>query len=97
VPRTLVLTCGEDLICPSCRTPLELSRLSRVLGASCGLLAGFLAVHILLNSNLPAKWILPVVAAVFAYGIGSAVALLFFSDLVRQPNPPNRHFPQPQK
>jgi LSD1 subclass zinc finger protein len=88
VARTLVLTRGEDLVCPSCRTPLELSRVSRVLGASCGLVAGVATVHFFLNSNLPGKWIFPVIAAVFAYGIGSAVALLFFSDVVIQPNPP---------
>ena len=42
VPRKLVLTRGDDLVCPSCHAPLEISRASRVLGSAAGLLAGYL-------------------------------------------------------
>ena len=33
VPPVVVLTRTDEVDCPSCRTPLELSRASRVLGA----------------------------------------------------------------
>jgi LSD1 subclass zinc finger protein len=97
VPVSLVLTCGGDLVCPSCRAPLELSRASRVLGAICGLIAGILTSRLMSTSSLPGKWALQVVAAVMAYVVGSTVALYFFSDLVVQPNPPAAQFPHPQK
>jgi hypothetical protein len=97
VPRSLILTCGEKLACPCCRAPLELSRASRVLGATCGLLAGCFAVHLILNVNLTGTWILQVIAAVLAYGLASTAALYSFSDLVVQANPLSVHFPHPRQ
>jgi hypothetical protein len=87
VPRILVLTRGDDLACPSCGTPLELSRASRVLGAASGLLAAFLAAHAVWDLSPRGRWALPPVAAILGYGIASAVALYFLADLVVQPRP----------
>ena len=97
VPRALVLTRAEELACPSCHTPLELSRSSRVLGAMTGLVAGFAVVHLILNLSTRGRWALPMVGAILAYGLASAVFLFFVSDLVVPPRPSPRHFPQAHK
>jgi hypothetical protein len=87
VPRSLVLTRAEDLTCPSCHTPLELSRSSRVLSAFGGLFAGFVAAQIVFDVTTKGRWALPMVSAVLAYGFASALVLFFVSDLVVQPKP----------
>jgi LSD1 subclass zinc finger protein len=87
VPRSLVLTRGENLVCPSCRAPLELSRASRVLGAICGLLLAILTVRVILDSTVPGQWAWTVVGAVLAYGVGSAVILYFLADVRSQWSP----------
>lgn len=97
VPRSLVLTRSEDLVCPSCHTPLELSRPSQVLAAVIGLAAGFLPVYMAAKPNTGIKWALPIVAGVVLYGIASALALFFVADLVTQPKAPGGHFPQAPK
>jgi len=97
VPRSLVLTRGDELVCPSCRAPLELSRASRVLSAVAGLLAGFAAVRMVLAVATTGRWALPMVGAVLAYGLASALVLFFLCDLVVQPKPPVGHFPQTHK
>jgi hypothetical protein len=87
VPRSLVLTRGENLICPACRAPLELSRASRVLGAIGGLLLAMVAVHVILDSAVKGQWAWTVVGAVLAYGVGSAVVLDSFADVRSQCSP----------
>ncbi len=97
VPRSMVLTRGEDLVCPSCHTPLEVSRASRVLSAAAGLLAGYLLAGIFLEISETGRWILPTVGVVLGYGFASAVVLFFLADLVVQPQPALGHFPQSHK
>lgn len=97
VPRSMVLTRGGDLVCPSCHTPLEVSRASRVLGAVVGLLAGYLLAGILLELSETGRWILPMVGSVLGYGLASAMVLFFLADLVVQPKPEVSHFPQSHK
>jgi hypothetical protein len=97
VPRSLVLTRADELVCPSCHTPLELSRSSRVLSSLVGLLAGFLAAHIVLQVITRGRWAIPMVGAVLAYGVASALLLFFLADLVVQPKPHASHFPQVHK
>ncbi|HTC42003.1 MAG TPA: hypothetical protein VK703_10545 [Candidatus Acidoferrales bacterium] len=89
VPRSLILTRGDELTCPSCGTPLELSRASRVLGAACGLAVAFVAAHAVWDLSLKGRWALPVLAAILGYGIASALVLYFLADLVVQPKPPH--------
>jgi hypothetical protein len=97
VPPRLVLARGDDLVCPSCGTPLELSPVSRALSAGCGLAMGFAAARLVLVSSVWGKWALPVIAAIVAYGVGSAAVLYFFSDLVVQAKPASEAFPQTHK
>ena len=94
VPRILVLTRAEELVCPLCHAPLELSRYSRVVSATAGILAGFAAVHFVLRSNLGGRWVLPLVGAILAYALASALVLFFLSDLAVRPEQSPSHFPQ---
>ena len=96
VPRGVVLSKSGDLSCPSCRAELELARVSRVLGAFVGLLAGYLAVSYVSHRGVPGGWAAGLLAAVLAFGVGSVVALLFLSDLVVRPKEAAA-FPHPHK
>jgi hypothetical protein len=96
VPRSLILTLENELACPSCHTPLELSRASRVAGAFGGLFCGFVLWHVA-RGLTHGDWALPIVTAVLAYGAGAASVLYFLSELVVQAKPPLNHFPQAQK
>lgn len=96
VRRTLVLTRGEDLKCPSCHTPLEISRVSRVFAALLGLITAYVCAQFFALSTT-GGWVLPVLGAVLGYGIGSTLVLYFLSDLVVQPLPALGHFPQSHK
>jgi membrane protein YdbS with pleckstrin-like domain len=91
--RSAVLVRSGDLVCPSCQTCLELSRLSRVTAAFFGLAIAFAAVWLLLNSTPQGAWYLTPVAAVVAYGVGSALYLFVVSDLVVCPRSPGEPFP----
>lgn len=93
VPRSPVLMRSDELECPSCHTPLELSRSSRVLSGFVGLIAAYLAVQLALDSSPGAAWVLPVVAAVLGYGFGSALFLYFLSDVTVRPKAEAGHFP----
>jgi hypothetical protein len=94
--RWLVLTRGDGLACPSCHTPLELSRPSKLLSATVGLLAAYLLVRLAghANTNPAISWVLPLVEAVFAYACGSALTLFFLSDLVVRAQTSSAAFPQ---
>jgi LSD1 subclass zinc finger protein len=97
VPRSLVLTRGDDMVCPSCRSPLEVSRASRVLVALCGVIGGYAGTELVAAVSVRGGWALGVLAAVVGYGIASATVLYFLSDLVVQPKSPAGHFPQTHK
>jgi hypothetical protein len=96
VPRSLVLTCGDGPICPSCRTALELSRPSRILAAAGGLFVAFLAAQELSGVSQALPWVMPVLGAVLGYGAASALVLYFLADLVVQAKPAAIH-PAPSK
>lgn len=93
VPRALVLTAAEELACPSCHAPLELSRASRVLSATVGLAGGFLAARLVFDTTVRGRWFLPLIGAVFVFGFASAIVLFFLSDLVVVPKPAAVDFP----
>jgi len=97
VPRSLVLTRGEGVVCPSCGTPLELSRASRALAALCGLIGGFMGAEELAGVSVRGAWALGLLGAVLGYGIAAAVVLYFLADLVVQPKTLVGHFPQTHK
>jgi hypothetical protein len=94
VARFLVLSCSDDFACPTCHTPLELSRYSRLLASLVGFLLAFLVVH-LPFAHTGANWVLSLVAAVLAFSFGSALFLFVAADLVVRPNPPSTPFPHP--
>jgi hypothetical protein len=97
LPRILVLTRGDELVCPSCLAPLELSRASRVMSAVAGLLFACLAAQASLDISPIWRWVVPVLTAVLGYGIGAALVLYLLSDLVVRPKPGVGHFPQSHK
>jgi len=85
VPRTLAASRSDELSCPSCHAELELSRPSRVVNAGVGVAAAFLAASAVASHGLSGAWALAPVAAVFAFGTASALALVFLADLVVRP------------
>ena len=92
IPRFLVLTSSYDITCPTCRSPLELSRHSRLLDSLVGFLAALLVFHLPLPPT-GANWFLRLVAVFFAFGFGSALLLFFAADLVVPPQPVSTPFP----
>jgi hypothetical protein len=97
VPRGLVLTRGEELICPSCHAPLELSRTSRVFSAAVGLLLACVVANAVSGSNARGGWVWPILGAILGYGIGSGFAVYFVADLTVRLDAAESHFPQPRK
>lgn len=93
VPRALVLARSDEVVCPSCHAPLQLSRSSRVLGGVVGVIVAYFAVRLTLHSSADAAWVLPVVAAVLGYGIASALFLYFLSDVTARPKLETGDFP----
>ena len=85
VPRTLILTNTLEVTCPACHAELEVSRGSRVQASFVGILAAFVAVHLVAGASGIAGWTLPIVAAVMAYGICAALVLLVFSEVAVRP------------
>jgi hypothetical protein len=85
VPRTLILTKTLEVDCPACHAELEVSRGSRVLASFVGILAAFLAVHLDGQVSGTARWSLPIVAAIVAFGVCSALVLFMFSELAVRP------------
>lgn len=94
VPRGLVLTRADDLICPSCHTPLELSRPSRILAAAVGLLMAIFAAQGLWGLTQTLPWVIPILGALLGYGAASTLVLFFLADLVVQVKPPAAHHAQ---
>src|SRR5271169_3293710 len=84
ISRFLVLTRSYDITCPTCRSPLELSRHSRLLGSLAGFLAGLFVFHLPLP-HTGANWVLRLIAVLLAFAFGSALLLWFAADLVVRP------------
>ncbi len=88
-----ILSRSNDLVCPACHAELELSRPSRFLDSSVGLLFGFLAFRLAYSASPATRWVWPILAAFLAFGFASAFSLFFFSDLVVRPRPHSSVFP----
>jgi hypothetical protein len=94
INRFLVLTYSYDITCPTCHSPLELSRQSRLLDS----LIGFLVALQVFQLPLPpsgANWVLRLVATVLAFCFASALLLFFAADIVVRPSPLSTPFPHP--
>jgi hypothetical protein len=88
VPRLLVLRRSEDLACPACHAPLEVSRPSRIAGSIVGLLAAVAACKLAYSIAPVGKWVFPLAATVLGFGVGSALLLSLSCDLVVRPKAP---------
>lgn len=91
--RLLVLSRSNDLVCPTCHAQLELSRPSRFLASVLGIAAAMLAFHLARTSPSIARSVIPIPAAILAFGFASALTLFFLSDLVVRPHPHAATFP----
>jgi hypothetical protein len=94
ISRFLVLTHSYDITCPACRSPLELSRQSRLVDSFVGFLLALFVFHLPLPRT-GANWILCLVATFLAFCVGSALLLFFAADIVVRPSPLSTPFPHP--
>lgn len=92
ISRFAVLTCSYDITCPTCRSPLELSRQSRLLDALVGFLVALDVFHIHLP-QVGANWVLRPVATILAFCFASTLLVFFAADLVVRPSALSTSFP----
>ncbi len=81
-----VLSRSNDIICPACHAQLELSRHSRVLSSTAGILAAGLVFHLPYTLTPLGNWVIPIVASFLAFGLGATLLLLLRTDLVVRPS-----------
>jgi hypothetical protein len=72
---------SDGMICPHCQARLEVATGSRMLAATAGLIAGWLAWRLTLDSTNILGFALPVLFAILAFGIVSALVLVFAAGL----------------
>jgi len=94
LPRASLLVHSDQLVCPSCHTAVELSRASRVLAATVGLLGAYFCAQFFLILSPRTAWLTAFVAAVLGYAFGSALFVYLLADLVVRPKPAAAPFPQ---
>jgi hypothetical protein len=105
VPPGLIVAYSYDLVCPSCRHPLEISALSQNLSAFAGLVAGAIVWRLAgaHYSRQPGAlgWVLPLLFSYLAFSVVAPLALIFTADLKLKPldsvvfqyEPPPSHRP----
>jgi len=80
-----VLAYSNDLVCPNCAKPLEISLLSRYLAAFTGLIAAvavwWAASRHYANDSWALAWVLPIVFSYFALSIVAPIVLALAADL----------------
>jgi hypothetical protein len=85
VPAGKLAAYSNDLICPGCQRPLEISDFSRNLAAFAALAAAFLVWWLasarFLNDASALGWVLPLVYSYFALSIVAPIALILLADL----------------
>ena len=85
VPAGKLLAYSNDLVCPNCAKPLEISLVSRYLAAFAGLIAAVVvwwaASKHYENDSLGLTWVLPVVFSYFALSIVAPIVLALTADL----------------
>jgi hypothetical protein len=91
----LALSASNDLTCPACHAPVELSRHSRVLSSFVGIVVALPAFYLTSTAIHLARWIFPMIAAFLAFGCASALMLFIRSDLVVPPHQDSSIFPHP--
>jgi hypothetical protein len=81
VPAACVMALSDGMICPHCQARLEVATGSRMLAATAGLIAGWLAWRLTRDSTNILGFALPVLFAILAFGIVSALVLVFAAGL----------------
>jgi hypothetical protein len=80
-----VVAYSNDLACPNCAKPLEISLLSRYLAAFAGLIAAVVvwwaASKRYANDSWALAWVLPIVFSYFALSIVAPLVLALTADL----------------
>jgi hypothetical protein len=87
VPATLAMAFSNGLECPHCQTLLEVGNGSRLIASAAGLVAGWLAWLFTRGSANILGFALPVLFAVLAFGIVSALVLALTANFRIAPPP----------
>ena len=85
VPAGSIVAYSNDLVCPGCKKPLEISGFSRNIAMFAGLAAGFIvwaaaSAHFS-NESGALGWVLPIVYSYLALSIVALLALVVLADL----------------
>jgi len=89
----MALAHSYDISCPACHAALELSRFTRLVGAFGGIAGAFVAVHLIRGVLHSGQWVVPIMAAILAFGFISALCVLIAGDLVVRPKANSTGFP----
>ena len=80
-----VLAYSNDLVCPNCAKPLDISLMSRYLAVFAGLIAAVVvwsaASRHYANDSWALAWVLPIVFSYFALSIVAPLVLALTADL----------------
>ena len=85
LPAGSVVAYSNDLVCPGCQKPLEISGFSRNIASFAGLAAGAIvffaaSVHYSYENNA-LGWVLPIVFSYLALSVVALVSLIALADL----------------
>jgi hypothetical protein len=79
---------SNDIECPKCATRLEVAPGSRKISSLAGLLAGAFAWKVSMGSTSDLGAVLPTLYAFLAFGVVSAIVLIFTANLRNAPPAP---------
>jgi hypothetical protein len=79
---------SNDIECPKCETRLEVAPGSRTISTLCGLAAGVIAWRLSAGSTSDLGGVLPTLYAFLAFGIVSALVLMYTANLRNAPAVP---------
>lgn len=88
VSAGIVAAFSEGLECPSCHTRLEVNPAARMLAAWAGLMAGWVAWRVTRGGPGILGGVLPLLYALLAFGVVSALATISAGDLRIAPELP---------
>jgi DNA-directed RNA polymerase subunit RPC12/RpoP len=85
IPAPEAAARSNDIVCPKCGTRLEVAPGSRTISSLCGLAAGAIAWRLSNGSPGDLGSVLPALYAFLAFGIVSALVLMFTANLRNAP------------
>ena len=88
VPAGRILAQSNDIECPGCKRPLEISAASRSIAMLAGLAAAALVWRLTRASGGMLGWALSVLYAFLGFSLISALALILLADLRSKPEEP---------